>query len=202
MDGLRTNFKPRVSSTNGAVQDIQFDMEKLQSNLQDNAKTADMVGLLVQQEKENYVKSKPGFDAMTPEQQKVALACEQIHCMNHGLSLLSGASHKKEAAAISELMEKGGQPNHGAEIAGAIAEASGIQLTSEQDEAERQAAPQVIRAVSKMFSTEGDHGMYHLNESEHLKQWCRQKIVARAAAVKAVKKAAGGEGGSYKQEAM
>jgi len=104
--------------------------------------------------------------------------------MNHGTNLLSEASHKGEGKVVKEMYKESNQESFGDDLAAAIAEASNEQLSS-MDEDDRQAVPQIIRAVSKMFSTEGGHGDYHLNESKHFTEWCRQWEIKRVVSVAA-----------------
>ena len=108
---------------------------------------------------------------MDAAQRKAAVDIKITRCANHGTHKVCEASVKNETELLKQLMGGAGPGDRAAtelvDLPGIIRDADPCAEELDQPTA----VGAVIRATSKLFAPEGEHGGYHLNEWAILVAW-------------------------------
>jgi hypothetical protein len=123
------------------------------------------------------MKEQEAWGKLTPEQQSVVTDIKITRCANHGTHKVCEASVKNETKVLKQLMtqcDKDAAAKELVDLPGIVREADPDCAELEQPTA----VSAVLRATSKLFAPQGEHGRYHLNEHAALVAWMEKQTLS------------------------
>ena len=112
------------------------------------------------------------YKSMSDEEKAVLLECLVFRCGNHNLACMSSASFQGEEAVLKGLIASDESYNNDFDttLATELCSAMDKQYDAQED-SDRPAVTQLLRACVFLFTPHGKNGEYYLNESDQILQW-------------------------------
>ena len=165
-----------------SVDETEADVRKVDGVFSDGANGAGKTSDIWLDGREKKIKSCPEFQAMSEQEKEVLLGVVKGRCGNHNLSLMSSASFANEEKVLRQLIHEDTAYEEHFDVALATELCTGMNRQYDaQEESDRPAVTQLLRAIVFLFEQHGKNSEYYLNEGDQILEWMKTPEAAAVA---------------------